>query len=115
MSAPFPHDGGPTSEALVAQELALRRARQEAAVRDTAGITTTFRVLCAVFLAGALVPAIGFISVLVGLVAGAFGAILLLVKGNTSGALKQILFTVTAAIAGLILWAVVTFVFFAAA
>ncbi len=106
-----PQDG----EALVAQELALRRARREAAERDTRGISTTFKVLTGILLAGSLVPVIGIFSLLAGIFTGAIGALVLFLKGNGGGAVRQLLLTVLGALAGVVAWAVVTFVLLAAA
>lgn len=103
-----------TNEELVAQELALRRARKEAAERDTAGISTTFKVLTVVFACGSIIPVVGIASVFCCLVLGAFGSVLLLLKGNPGGAVRQALLTILGSGAGGIAWAVVTFVVLAA-
>jgi hypothetical protein len=101
------------SEGLVAQELALRRARREAAIRDTAGLATVIKVLSGVLFAGAIIPALGILSVLAGLFVGFFGTLALAFKGNPSGALKQVLITGVGAVVATIVWAIVTFVVFA--
>lgn len=95
------------SEALVAQELALRRARQEAAARDTAGIVTTIKVLRGLSWIGALVPIAGIFVLSAGFVVGAAGSALLFIKGNSQGGVRQLLVTFAGLLVGLPVWLVV--------
>ena len=98
------------NEELVSQELELRKARLEAAVRDTAGIATTINVLRGISWIGAIVPIIGIFILFAGFMVGIFGSAFLFLKGNSQGGLRQILITFAGMLVGIPVWLVVTFV-----
>lgn len=99
-----------SGEELVVQELALRRARQEAAARDTAGIGTTINVLRGISWAGALIPVVGIVVLFAGFMVGVFGSAILLIKGNNQGCIRQLLVTFAGMLVGLPVWFVVNLV-----
>ena len=99
-----------SGEELAARELALRRARQEAAARDTTGIVTTIRVLRSLSWVGALIPIVGIFVLFAGFMVGAFGSGLLFIKGNSQGGVRQLLVTFAGLLVGLPVWFVVNLV-----
>lgn len=103
------------SESQVEEQLQLKRARELAAVRDTAGIRKVINVLFVICLLGSVIPGIGIIAVLAGLLVGAFGSVYLIVRGNGRGGLVQLLVTGVGTLVATVAWAVVTFLVFAQA
>lgn len=101
------------TEAQIVEQLQMKRARDEAGVRDTAGARKLINILFGICMLGAIIPAIGIAAVFAGLFLGSFGSLYLFLKGNPRGGLIQILITVLGTCAATVVWAVVTFAAFA--
>ena len=99
------------NEELISQELALRKARQEAAERDTAGFTSTIRTLRLISWFGALIPIIGIVIIGLGWVVGMYGSIFLMIKGNSNGGVRQLIITFVGAAVAAVAWIVVNLLF----
>ena len=97
-------------EDLVSRELALRRARQEAAARDTAGIVKTINVLRGISWTGALIPIVGIFVLFAGFMVGVFGSAFLFLRGNSQGGLRQLLITFAGMLVGVPVWFVANLV-----
>lgn len=85
-------------------EIALKRAREEAAARETVGVRKFVSIVRAIGWCGALVPIVGFLAIGLGTFLAFWGSVYVAVKGDHTGGFKQIVITVLGGIAAFIVW-----------
>lgn len=94
----------------VQAEIALKRAREEAAARETAGIKKFINIVRIISWCGALVPVLGIFAIGIGAFIAFWTSVYVLVKGDHTGGFKQIAITIGGAIAAAIVWFIVNLI-----
>lgn len=95
------------SEAQIQEQQALKRAREEAAIRETAGANKMINIFRGICWVGALIPILGIFIVILSFVIGLFGSAYLILKQNVGGGIKQLIFTFIGGFVALGVWFVV--------
>lgn len=97
-------------EAQVQNEITLKRAREEAAARETVGVRKFVNIVRLLGWCGAIVPIIGIFAIAIGGFFAFWGSVYIAVKGDHTGGFKQIAITVLGTIAAVIVWFIVNMI-----
>lgn len=98
---------GVPTEAQIQEQQSLKRAREEAAIRETAGANKMINIFRGICWAGAIIPILGVFIVALSFIIGLFGSVYLILKQNIGGGIKQLIFTFIGGFVALGVWFVV--------